>query len=398
MMTTWKEQPRQADRMAGRERILAALNRQPVDRIPFVPLIGPYTLMDMPKEVAGEAIASGFDPMRMIAASKMLGCDLMIRHVATTRPFGAGAPHLQSLGAFGAPIEVKTEFKDDELSETLVTPVGSVTGRWKFTDKVGIIPHFVKYVVNNYEEMKVFHYAMDHMNTEPVTANYDAFLRIDKVIGDDGIPTASISSSPFMHLIEFVFGLENTYLLLHDHRDDVEDILAKLHASLKRYVEVLAASPAQVVIQYENTSTTLLSPTIFRRYCLPYLNDYADILKAAGKIYLIHMCGTLRALVGDIGQGHFNGICDIAPSPTGDLALDEAAARLPGKVVIGGIDANTFICQDAGFVKAEVSNLIKCIEPFRGVLLGSGDVTPRGTPVENLRLIRSLVDTLGAYT
>jgi len=181
-------------------------------------------------------------------------------------------------------------------------------------------------------------------------------------------------------------------------RPKEEDILEKLHASLKRYVEVLAASPAQVVIQYENTSTTLLSPTIFRRYCLPYLNDYADILKAAGKIYLIHMCGTLRALTDDIGQGHFNGICDVAPPPTGDLPLDEAAVKLPEKAVVGGIDPNTFICQDAESVKAQVSNLIKRIKPFRGVLLGSADVTPRGTPVKNFRLIRGLVDTLGAYT
>jgi uroporphyrinogen-III decarboxylase len=398
-MTAPKDQPRQADRMTGRERILAALNKETVDRIPFVPLIGPYTLMDMPEEVAGKATGWGlFDPPRMIAASRALGCDLMIRHVAATGPFGTGAPHLQSLGGFAPLIEVKTEFKDGQLSETLTTPVGSVTGRWKFTDRVGVIPHLVKYVVNNYEEMNIFHYAVEHMNTEPVAANYDAFLEIDKMIGDEGIPTASISNSPLMFLIEMAWGLESTYLLLHDHRDEVEDILDKLHASLKRYVEVLAASPAQVVIQYENTSTTLLSPTIFRRYCLPYLNDYADILKRAGKIHLIHMCGTLHSLVDDIAQGHFNGICDVAPPPTGDLPLDEAAAKLPGKVVIGGIDANTFICRDAELVKAEVSNLIQHIKPFRGVLLGSGDVTPRGTPVENLRTIRSLVDTIGAYT
>lgn len=391
------DRPRPADRMTVRERILAALNGQSVDRLPFVPLIGPYTLMDMPEEVAGKAFSGGFDPRRMIAASRTLGCDLMIRHVAATAPLRAGAPHLESLGGFAPPIEVKTEFKDDELSETLLTPVGSVAGRWRFTDRVGLIPHLVKYVVNNYEEMKVFHYAVDHMNTEPVAANYDSFLKIDKVIGDDGIATASISNSPLMFLIEFAWGLESTYILLHEHREEVEDILSKLHASLKRYVEVLAASPAQVVIQYENTSSTLLSPTSFRRYCLPYLNDYADILRGAGKIYLIHMCGTLRGLVNDIGQGHFNGICDIAPLPTGDITLDEAAAKLPGKAVIGGIDPHIFISQDAEFVQAEVSNLIERIKPFRGVLLGSADVTPRGTQVENLRLIRSLVDTLGTY-
>jgi len=49
-------------------------------------------------------------------------------------------------------------------------------------------------------------------------------------------------------------------------------------------------------------------------------------------------------------------------------------------------------------VKAEISGLIKRIKPFRGVLLGSADVTPRGAQVENFRLIRHLVDTLGTYS
>jgi len=40
--------------MSVRERILAALQRKPVDRIPFVPLIDTYTLMDMPGAIQQE--------------------------------------------------------------------------------------------------------------------------------------------------------------------------------------------------------------------------------------------------------------------------------------------------------------------------------------------------------
>jgi uroporphyrinogen-III decarboxylase len=199
-----------------------------------------------------------------------------------------------------------------------------------------------------------------------------------------------------MFLIEMAWGLENTYYMLQDHREEVEDIIAKLRASLRRYVEVVAASPAQVVIQYENTSSTLLSPDVFRRYCLPCLNEYADILTAAGKIFLVHMCGKLQAFLDDIRHGRFNGIIDIPPPPTGDLPLDEAADGLPEKVVIGGIDPTTFISRDAGFVRAEVADLIERIKPRRGVLLGSADTVPRGTPSENFTLIRNLVETVGA--
>jgi uroporphyrinogen-III decarboxylase len=177
----------------------------------------------------------------------------------------------------------------------------------------------------------------------------------------------------------------------------VEDILAKLHASLKRYAGLLAAGPADVVIQYEDTSSTLMSPAIFRRYCLPYLDEYAQIVGGAGKIFLVHMCGKLRHLVAAIGGGRFAGVTEVSPRPTGDLPLDEAAASLPGKVVVGGIDPTTFISADLEAVRREVSGTIERIKAYPGVLLGSADTTPRGTHVETLRLIRELVDELGAY-
>ena len=377
--------------------MLAALRRQPVDRIPFVPLIDVYTVRDMPSEIAGRRPMLLYDVPGLIAASRALGCDLMLRHVPVTEPPSSFAPHLQSLGPFAPPIQVKAELGGRELIETLITPVGTLTGTWGFTDSVGWIPHPVQHLVNSYEEMKIFHYAVEHLSSEPPAADPDFFLQMEAEIGDDGIATASLPNTPLMYLIETVWGLENTHYLLYDHREEVEDILEKLHASLRQLAEQIAASPAQVVIQYENTSSTLLSPAVFRRYCLPYLNEYAEILKGAGKVFLVHMCGKVRSFVDDFGPARFAGIADIAPPPTGDLSLDEAAARLPGKVVMGGIDATTFVSQDSEYVEAEISRLIERIKPLRGVLLGSGDTTPRGTPVENFRLIRRLVDTLGTY-
>ena len=67
------------------------------------------------------------------------------------------------------------------------------------------------------------------------------------------------------------------------------------------------------------------------------------------------------------------------------------------KIVIGGIDPTTFISEDSDFVRSEVSGLIDRIKPFKGVMLGSADVTPRGARVENFRLIRELIDTRGTY-
>ncbi len=384
-------------KMTGRERITAALESKPVDKIPFVPLIGPFTLMDMPTEIRGEGPIAGFDPARMSAAARALECDLMIRHVAVNDRYGEGAVHAQMLGGFVPPVETKAGFEDGRLVETIITPVGTLTGKWGFTDRVGIIPHATKHLVNNYEELKIFHWAVDHLKTEPAAPLYDLFIAADNKIGEDGIATTSFSNSPIMFLIEMVWGLENTYYLLHDHPEEVKDILDKLHASVKLNLEVVAQSPAKVVIQYENTSSTLLSPTIFREHVLPYFNEYAEILRGAGKIYLVHMCGRLNAFKEDLAGAEFSGIIDIPPQPTGDFPLDVAAASLPDKIVIGGVDPTTFISPDSKFVEEEVAGLIQRLKPFKGVMLGSADVTPRGALPQNFKLIRRLIDTIGTY-
>lgn len=382
--------------MTGRQRIMAALEGRPVDRIPFVPLIGPYTLMDMSLDLKEGGSMGPFDPLRMLEANRVLGTDPMIRHVPLTVATQKTI-HLEMLGKFAPPVETRSGFEGGELLETISTPRGDLAGRWRFSDRAGVIPHLTKFVVNDTEEMKVFHYAVDHLDTSPVALNPDPFLKTEEAIGEDGIATSSFSNTPLMYLIEMSWGLENTYYLLNDHRDAVEDILQKLHVSLKRHVEALSAGPAKVIIQYENTSSTLLSPAVFRRYCLPFINEYADILRSAGKIYLIHVCGKLRSFTDDFAEGRFSGIVDIAPDPTGDLPLDMAAEEIKDKVVIGGIDATTFINPDADAVKTIITDLIKRIKPHRGVMLGSADVTPRGTIVENFSLIRKLVNTLGAY-
>ena len=387
----------QQPKMSGRERILAALHHQPVDRLPFAPLLDAYLMMGLPPEMTGDPSLSYRSPRRQIDTLKSLGADLMVRGISVLEPVALEAAQVQALGTFAPPVVARTEVKDNEFAEIIETPVGTLTGRWKLTDRHGTLAHFTRYVVNNYEELKVFTYAVDHLSMEVPRPRPDIYERYDGLLGDEGMPTSNLMNTPFMQLIEFVFGLQNTYLLLHEHRAEMEHVLERLHQSQRLIVEALAASPAQVVIQYENTSSTLLSPAYYRRYCLPVQNDYARVLKTAGKTYLIHMCGKLRAFIPDFAGAEFSGISDIAPGPTGDLPLDQAAASLTGKVVTGGIDATTFASTDAALVEREASQLVRNLKPHRGVIMGSGDAMPKNTRVENVRRIVEIVHALGVY-
>jgi putative sterol carrier protein len=386
------------DEMSSRERILAALQRQPVDRIPFVPLIDTYSVLDMPAHVQ-QAMQAGANEgywQGILAAVREIRCDIMLRHVYVTKSAG-GAPHLNGFGRFESPVVTSSRMDGSLLVETLETPVGTLTGTWGFTDAHGWIPHPVKHLVNNLEELKIFTYAVEHLSREKPEPDFENYIKAEQALGQGGLATTSFLNTPLMDLIETCWGLENTYYLLHDYPAEVEAVLEGLHQVQRLTVERIAESPAPVVIEYENTSSTLLSPAVFKRYCLPILNEYADIIKSSGKIFLVHMCGKLKAFQADLAAARFDGVADISPLPTGNFTLDEAAASLPGKAVIGGIDATTFIEPDLKQVEAKIAALIEKVKPYRGVLLGSADTAPRGTSLETFRLIQHLVGTAGSY-
>ncbi len=103
-------------------------------------------------------------------------------------------------------------------------------------------------------------------------------------------------------------------------------------------------------------------------------------------------------LAEDIGGAQFDGVCDIAPPPTGDLTLFEAK-RIWGerKVAIGGIDATEFISMSPKELKAHVCSILEKISQYRGVLLGSGDAVPFGTPIENLMAVTEAVKEFSYY-
>lgn len=136
------------EQISARERILASLQGKPVDRIPFVPLIDTYSVLDMPTQIlqAMQSASSEGYWQGMLAAIREIGCDIMLRHVYTTKA-DSGAPHLNGFGRFNPPVVTSSRMEGSLLIETLETPIGTLTGTWGFTEMHGWIPHPVKHLV-----------------------------------------------------------------------------------------------------------------------------------------------------------------------------------------------------------------------------------------------------------
>jgi len=363
--------------MTGKERILAALRRQPVDRIPWVPLLVPYTITGFPKDT----------PHRVAEAQRAVGCDIWTQSVADR--IGLWLPKNSKK------VKRFQYFIEGDAVSGFETPIGTISERQR-SGVGGSLNAPVEYLLKNAMDLLVYKYVLD--NSFLFIADYTDHYNWEKeIVREDGVITdAGIGLSPHQLLINMLAGVENTYDMQSDEPELFDEVLEIMHRhNLQQIRETAKRSNADIFISSDNTSWTTLSPDIYKKYCEKQLSEYADILHEYGKLHVVHMCGKLSYLTKHIASCRFDCVADIAPAPTGDMELWEIADALPGMAVKGGIGCDTFISNNP---RDCYDKAIECLEKTRGrkgVLLGSGDSVPNGTSLENLRAVTEAVEVAG---
>jgi uroporphyrinogen-III decarboxylase len=239
------------------------------------------------------------------------------------------------------------------------------------------------------EDVKVLQYVWEHTHFEEVFAGFRDRIR---VIGDDGIPTSDGPQSPIQHFYMFLCGVQATTYLLLDHPAELAECFAIMHQKNLEHYRLVCESPTNVVIDYENTSSTVISPAFYRQYSESYINEYADICHSANKQFITHMCGKLSAFTPELRQGRQDGFDSLCPPTTGDIWASQArTAWGRDKVIIGGVEPAALARMDVPETRAYVTRVLDEMPTLRRFVLSTGDATPYGTPVENLRAVADVV-------
>jgi hypothetical protein len=311
-------------KMTGRERLRCILNRQPADRLSWTTLADDVTRSGMPDEVRR---------LSPIEFYRSIGCDIvqlgnygLSADLAVPQPSRLVCPEVsreiemeengQVVRRRLAPsdavaIGVGGPTKDSAVTLRRITPWGTLTAALKHD-------HPVEYPVNSYEDLRILRAIWEASDYVEDLGMEPALARLESLIGDAGMYVPALDPSPVQYLLEYEMGPANFFYLLSDYPAEVEELLAVMHAKrLKEYDILARRSPCAVVIPIENTSSTLISPALYRTYSLPQVRDYVDILHQHGKKAVLHMCGHLKALLPDIRKTGLDGINACTPPPVG---------------------------------------------------------------------------------
>ena len=184
--------------------------------------------------------------------------------------------------------------------------------------------HPIEHPVKSLADLRILRAIWEATDYVEESGMEEGLARLERLIGDDGMYVPTLDPSPVQNLLEYEMGGANFYYLLDDHCREVEELLAVMHAKRLREYEILARrTPVEVAIPVENTSSTTISPALYRTYSLPQLRDYVEVLHGHGKKVVLHMCGCLKALLPVIHETGLDGINAVTPPPVGTTFYED---------------------------------------------------------------------------
>jgi hypothetical protein len=353
-----------SDTMTSRERWLAAIRMQPVDRLPFWPKLDPGYR---------KARAAPYRDMELRDLHAWVGSDAPV-------PLPRGIREVRQRTA------VETTVTGDRAETLYRTPGGTLRYVQVFDDPSHSW-HPVEYPVKTLDDIDCMTAIFEDVREEPDDAELELARRRFQEMGETAVAQTSLATSPLMDWVEHLAGVENGHYYLLDECARVERLFAAMHAVIQRRIAMVCdRNPADLLYLMENTSTTLISPEQYDRYCARHITDYAAITAAAGRNLVLHMCGHIKALLPSLARLPVQAFEAFTSPTVGNTRLIDGRQACPGVCLIGGTNAVLWT-RPADEITAAIGRSLEELPHHRGLILSSAGVMPPMCPPETIRTV-----------
>jgi uroporphyrinogen-III decarboxylase len=359
--------------MTSRERITACIHGQEVDRFPVWLKMANRTWQSPQSEpfrsMGGEQL------LRECGCDVMLGCGLPAGSVKVSRPH----------------VQVRAE-RDKDVRRTFIdTPDRVLVGEESF-DPFTESWHPTRFCAGTLDDLRALRWF--YADTE-----YEVDVQVAAQAAEhqrayearDVFTMTGVGPGPLMDMIEHLCGPEASIYHMADDRNLFEETLEIMHQDRLRFLRaVLPYHVADTFWLTENTSTTLISPTMFETYAMPHLTEYGNLVLDNDMIPVHHMCGTLNALLEQIDTLPALANEAYTTRPLGDVSLAEGRRRMPSKALIGGTNATLWMASAERIVEEVAADLDQCPDRRKIFLTSAGVLPPCATFEKSRRVVEAL--------
>ena len=393
--------------MTHRERILAAVRAEPVDRLPWVPRLDLWykanrycntfaaewrdaTLTDIQDDlgIGRHEVIPDFldteDPDEVY--DRALGID----HVSN-QPYRLRFRRTERI----------IERAGDETRVTYRTPVGSVSATVVYTEQMrrdGItLMQVTDKPVNSLDDYEVIAWIFEDIEVVRDGGRYEDFQR---EVGDRGIAVAyaGACAGPVHQLLKELVAYDQFYFNLYDHPEVIERTAERMERYFDQVLEACADSQAEVVLFGANYDLMVTPPPLFEKHIAPHLADAADRLHAAGKLVATHTDGENQQLLDFYVQCGVDLADSICPFPMTRLHLSEVREAFGTRPAIWGGICSVSVLEESFTdeqFEAHLDEVIEAVGDGRGMIFSIADTTPPAASLDRIRHIGARLATFG---
>ncbi len=282
-----------------------------------------------------------------------------------------------------------------EISWTYKTPLGEIT-RQRRWEEVSYSWGISRWGVTSEKDLKVLGFALAHRFFTPCWQRYGDWV---KYVGDSGVVYLGAGYSAIGQLLHYWMGVEQTIFAAFDWNLALHEVVDQINQSCLECIDLLAASPAEVVIMGDNFSSDIQPPAFFAEWSRPYYAEAIRRLHEAGKFVAVHVDGRLRGSLQMIRDCGADCADAVTPKPSGDLSPEECRIEAgPGFILSGGISPSLWLPETPreAFVQA-VRAWIDLKKYGPRLIAAAGDQVPPGAEEDRIWLMRDLVAEYGRY-
>lgn len=377
--------------MNAKARLLAALRGDPVDVIPFSIYAGTRKLYGL----------SIYEPWRKLLDQGLclFAAESIQAHTATCPNTTVDQVHHYGTDLSWSAVDMLVNMgKPHTVSSTIRTPVGTTTSKMymKSLDFSTMAPWFQEdgFLIKSLEDYEIFTYLAEKTEYRPA---YDDLRETQQFMGSYGVVPAFLPKSPLQEML-LLLGPKQFALDFYMHRPQFNDLYRVFYKKDLEAYRIAAESPAEVMWGPDNVTSVGINPKMFREYSLPFYNEVATLFHNAGKLYVVHMDGDLRALADLIGETAIDAIESFTPPPIGNLSITDARAKWGSRKTIWANFPESICLEGDPAVTHTVQQMLTSAAPGDHFLMGISEGFPSFMHMLNyVPFILRLVNKYGVW-
>jgi hypothetical protein len=162
---------------------------------------------------------------------------------------------------------------------------------------------------------------------------------------------------------------------------------------------VIAESPARLLLHGVHLSSAFTPPPLFKRYVLPYYEQFMPMMHERGKAVAMHADNDTSLIVELIEQAGWDMVECFVTAPMVPLTLEEARRTWGERVIIWGGIPSALLSPSVSEQEFRdyMDQLFKTIAPGEAFILGVADNVMPDSLIERVAYVSELVEERGWY-